>query len=86
MFAVGEEHHQAVDADADTAGRREAVLEGPDVVLVNGMRFIVAGRTHEGDFQTLEHADLPAEFASMFQGIPEGLFRADVSSTELRND
>jgi hypothetical protein len=50
------------------------------------VRFVVAGRTHEGDFQTLEHADLPAEFASMFQGIPEGLFRADVSSTELRSD
>lgn len=50
------------------------------------VRFVVAGRTHEGDFRTLEDADLPAEFASMFEGIPEALFRADVSSTELRAD
>ena len=49
------------------------------------VRFVVAGRTHEGAFRTLEDADLPPSFASMFQGIPEALFRADVSSTELRS-
>jgi len=52
----------------------------------SAVRFVVAGRTHEGGFRTLEDADLPAAFASMFQGIPEALFRADVSSTELRAD
>ena len=51
-----------------------------------GVRFVVAGRAHEGGFRTLEDADLPPAFASMFQGIPEALFRADVSSTELRAD
>src|SRR5690606_31834082 len=31
---VGEDHRQSIDADALTGGRRHAVLEGPDVVLV----------------------------------------------------
>ena len=51
-----------------------------------GVRFIVAGRTHEDEFRTLEDAHLPPDFASMFEGIPESLFRADVSSSELRSD
>ena len=50
------------------------------------IRFVVAGRTHEGAFHTLADADLPDAFAAMFEGIPEELFRADVSSTELRSD
>jgi cytidyltransferase-like protein len=47
-------------------------------------RFLVAGRATEDGFQALEHATLPAPYASMFESIPESLFRADVSSTELR--
>ena len=41
---VGEQHHQPVDADAEAAGRRQAVLEGPQVVLVDGHRLVVARR------------------------------------------
>jgi len=50
------------------------------------VHFVVAGRTHEGQFRTIQAAHLPAGFASMFESIPEDLFRADVSSTELRDD
>lgn len=49
-----------------------------------GTRFLVAGRAAEGEFRTLDHAPPPAPYASMFESIPEALFRADVSSTELR--
>lgn len=49
-----------------------------------GARFLVAGRTTDGTFLTLEDADLPEAFADLFEGIPESLFRADVSSTDLR--
>ncbi|MSP22771.1 MAG: hypothetical protein EXR66_07125 [Dehalococcoidia bacterium] len=49
-----------------------------------GTHFLVAGRATEGAFQTLDHAPLPASYTSMFESIPESLFRADVSSTELR--
>jgi hypothetical protein len=49
-----------------------------------GMHFLVAGRASNGSFLTLEDAEVPTQFAGMFEGIPESLFRADVSSTELR--
>jgi len=49
-----------------------------------GTRFLVAGRAAEGSFHTLGDARVPAPHAAMFQSIPEALFRADVSSTELR--
>lgn len=49
-----------------------------------GMHFLVAGRASNGDFLTLDDAPPPETFASMFEAIPEALFRADVSSTELR--
>ena len=47
-------------------------------------RFLVAGRQFGGVFQTLENLDLPAGFESLFENIPESIFRADISSTELR--
>jgi cytidyltransferase-like protein len=49
-----------------------------------GCRFLVAGRAADGSFHTLEDAPPPAPYASMFEPIPESLFRADVSSTHLR--
>ena len=39
--AIGEQHGQAVDADALTTGRRHAVLEGGHVVGIVGVSLIV---------------------------------------------
>ncbi|MBP6015087.1 MAG: hypothetical protein KA586_00045 [Candidatus Promineofilum sp.] len=50
-----------------------------------GNRFLVAGR--EGDdglFRGREALVIPAGFSEMFVPIPAGLFRHDVSSTEIR--
>ena len=50
-----------------------------------GARFLVAGRVNsEGRFLSLQDTAVPGEFADMFEAIPEHLFRADVSSTDLR--
>ena len=49
-----------------------------------GTRFLVAGRAADSSFHTLDAARVPAPYAAMFESIPESLFRADVSSTELR--
>jgi hypothetical protein len=50
-----------------------------------GTRFLVAGRVNqEGQFLSLADAAVPGTFADMFDAIPERLFRADISSTELR--
>ncbi|MEZ4501593.1 MAG: hypothetical protein R3C39_03120 [Dehalococcoidia bacterium] len=63
----------------------EAMRDALEEMRASEVRFVVAGRTHEGAFRTLEDAHLPPAFAPMFEGIPESLFRADVSSTELRS-
>jgi hypothetical protein len=47
-------------------------------------RFLVGGRVQAGTFRTLSPEDVPGQFASMFEAIPESRFRLDISSTELR--
>ena len=49
-----------------------------------GTRFLVAGRRHQGVFQTLENLDLPDGFETLFEAVPESKFREDISSSELR--
>ena len=53
-------------------------------MMAGGTRFLVAGRNDGGVFRTLADVDVPAGFAPMFSEIPEGVFRRDISSTELR--
>ena len=51
-----------------------------------GCRFLVAGRADQaGRFQTLADVAIPPEFAPLFSELPEARFRADVSSTEIRD-
>ena len=71
--------HPRYYGDSDRA-MHDALDEMRDL----GARFLVAGRATDGAFLTLEDADLPEAFADLFEGIPESLFRADVSSTDLR--
>lgn len=49
-----------------------------------GCRFLVAGRVADGRFSTLADLPVPPAYAGLFTPIPEDLFRADISSTELR--
>ena len=53
-------------------------------MMASGTRFLVTGRNDGGVFRTLADVDVPAGFAPMFSEIPEGEFRRDISSTELR--
>ena len=46
--------------------------------------FLVAGRLVGERFQTLNDIDMPPELRSLFEELPETLFREDVSSTGLR--
>ena len=46
---IGEQHDQAIDADAEPAGRRHAVLERAQVVLVQHLRLLVAALARSGD-------------------------------------
>ena len=53
-------------------------------MMAGGARFLVAGRSDDGLFKTLEIVEVPTGFAPMFSGIDEAGFRRDISSTELR--
>ena len=64
-------------------GEREMMIALAEM-MVGGTRFLVAGRNDGDVFRTLADADIPAGFAPMFSEIPEGEFRRDISSTELR--
>jgi hypothetical protein len=65
--------------DSDRA-MRDALMELADL----GCHFLVAGREHDGRFQTLREAGIPEELAPLFSEIPESRFRVDLSSSEIR--
>ena len=46
--------------------------------------FLVAGRIKDSEFRTVADVQIPTVFQNMFQEIPESAFRADISSTEIR--
>ena len=51
-----------------------------------GSRFAVAGRADAaGVFRTLHDVNIPGGFHPLFVDVPEGNFRADVSSTAIRD-
>lgn len=49
-----------------------------------GCRFLVFGRQLKGQFRSLGDLSLPAELGGLCDEVPESVFRADVSSTQLR--
>ncbi|MCE9567526.1 MAG: hypothetical protein K8U57_36465 [Planctomycetes bacterium] len=63
-------------------GRNSAMRK----LLSCGCRFVVAGRVDvSGVFRVWDGSDLSEEFAALFVALTEADFRADVSSTQLRN-
>jgi hypothetical protein len=48
-------------------------------------RFLVFGRATGGTFQTLDDVEIPQALRRICDAVPESVFRADVSSTELRS-
>lgn len=59
-----------------------AALKG---IAAHGCRFLVAGRLGEGEeYKTLRHLPVPDDMRGLFEELPEGSFRRDVSSTEIR--
>jgi nicotinic acid mononucleotide adenylyltransferase len=65
-------------------GSEAALLAALEELHQLQTRFLVAGRVNEGRFLSLADVAIPRDFEGMFEAIPEHLFRADVSSTELR--
>ena len=67
-----------VDEAAKTAAHRE--------LLSLECRFLIFGRQHGASFRTVKPEELPAEFRSACDVVPESEFRIDVNSTSIRED
>src|SRR5262249_44797666 len=67
----------------DSEARMMAALER---IRASGCRFLVAGRVDAGgQFAELDQVAIPEAHRGMFAPIPEAEFRADLSSTQMRN-
>jgi nicotinamide mononucleotide (NMN) deamidase PncC len=65
----------------DLAKRDTAISE----LAALGCRFLVFGRSVEGRFQALSELNVPAALRALCEDISESQFRANVSSSELRD-
>ena len=65
-------------------GSEAAMLAALELMASRDCRFLVFGRATGETFRTLDNLHLPEPLAKICQGVPAGLFREDVSSTELR--
>ncbi|HKL22156.1 MAG TPA: hypothetical protein VJ904_10135 [Tichowtungia sp.] len=81
------EHFQTSESSFLVAGRIFQTLE-----TKSWKRHPAAGQRLEASstprkiFHSLENLNLPAGFESLFESIPEEIFREDISSTELREN
>lgn len=64
----------------DLAKRDEAIA----TIAEHDCRFLVFGRTADGEFKTLDQLALPPALLSLCEQIPETEFRWDLSSTQIR--
>ena len=65
-------------------GDETAMLAALAEMWAGGTRFLVAGRQDQDAYKTLADVPIPQGFAPIFTEVPEGMFREDISSTELR--
>ena len=72
--------------------RSQSMISALSFIRSQGCRFIVGGRTTDGNFisckdilDTPENSCMPKEIQAMFEDIKENKFRVDISSTELRS-
>ncbi len=67
-------------------GSTEGMYRALESIEAAGCRFLVAGRADaDGVFRTLDDIPMPARFHHLLRGIPEAVFREDISSTALRD-
>jgi nicotinic acid mononucleotide adenylyltransferase len=61
--------------------RRDAAIE---TIAKQGCRFLVFGRIRSNRFETLSDLDVPTTLRDLCEEVTESTFRADISSTERR--
>ncbi len=85
IFIVGADTIARV-ADLNYYGDRQQRDAALASIAASGCRFLVFGRLVEGKFCWLEDLDLPPALRQLCEGIAEQAFRADVSSSEIREE
>jgi hypothetical protein len=76
--------YPAYDPAADPDGSGTAVGAALGQLMRAGARFLVAGRATDGRYHTLGDLRVPPLYRGMLDAIPEAQFRADISSTAIR--
>lgn len=84
VFVVGMDTAERLLEPRFYGNSADAMRQALGEVRAHRCRFLVAGRTEDGAFRTLEHAAVPSGFEDLFEALPEDEFRHDVSSTEIR--
>jgi hypothetical protein len=85
VFAIGADTARRIVAPRYYAESIEAMKQALEVIRDLGCRFLVAGRVDSsGAVAHLDTLPIPDEHRVLFEGIPEDLFRVDVSSSALR--
>jgi nicotinamide mononucleotide (NMN) deamidase PncC len=83
-FVIGYDTAARLIDPAYYGGSADAMRAALDEIRANGCRFLVAGREEDGVFRTIDDLDVPEGYDDLFEGIPEDVFRADISSTAIR--
>jgi len=91
VFVVGVDTAERILEPRFYDGSLPRVVAALEEVEAHGCRFLVAGREgRSGVFRTLDDVQVPeaakAVVGRVFEGLPEEVFRRDVSSTEIRAD
>jgi hypothetical protein len=84
VFVVGIDTAVRIIDPRFYGGSVEAMRVALEEIRGHGSHFLVAGRLMEEQFVELTPADIPEEYRDLFTAIPCEMFRADVSSTQLR--
>lgn len=86
-FVIGYDTARRLFAPRYYGGSTEAMHRALEAIAAAGCRFLVAGRVDEaGAFRTLDDIAVPPRFRPLMAGIPEAIFRADISSTAIREE
>jgi nicotinic acid mononucleotide adenylyltransferase len=83
-FVVGFDTIQRIAQPRYYGGNPLACATAIQQIAGQRCRFLVFGRTADGEFRTLASLQLPSELLDICQEVPAAEFRADISSSELR--
>ena len=86
VFVVGADTAERLIDERFYGHSRSGMEAALAAIAASGCALLVAGRRVGGRYLTLDDlaARIPAPYRGLFRALPESLFRADVSSTEIR--